>query len=210
MIVVEDLEDLRMSLQLAQALDVKPLLGIRVKLNSRGSGKWEESGGEFAKFGMGTVGLVQALALIEQAGAHDQLKMLHFHIGSQINDIRRAKFAFKEAARVYAKTRRLGFDIEYLNVGGGLGVDYDGSRTASEFSMNYSVQEFANDIVYGVGEVCSSEEVPAPTIVTEHGRAMVAYHAMLVADVRKVVETGSGRRRCRRSDRVRCPDRCSS
>ena len=189
-IVVEDLEDLRMSLQLAQALDVKPLLGIRVKLNSRGSGKWEDSGGEFAKFGMGTVGLVQALALIEQAGAHDQLKMLHFHIGSQINDIRRAKFAFKEAARVYAKTRRLGFDIEYLNVGGGLGVDYDGSRTASEFSMNYSVQEFANDIVYGVGEVCSSEEVPAPTIVTEHGRAMVAYHAMLVADVRKVVKPG--------------------
>ena len=189
-IVVEDLQDLRMALQLAHSLGVKPPLGIRVKLNARGSGKWEDSGGEFAKFGMSTVGLVQALALIEQAGAHDQLKMLHFHIGSQINDIRRAKFAFKEAARVYAKTRRLGFDIEYLNVGGGLGVDYDGSRTASEFSMNYSVQEFANDIVYTVGEVCSNEEVPPPTIVTEHGRAMVAYHAMLVADVRKVVKPG--------------------
>lgn len=189
-IVIEDLQDLRVALEMAQALRVKPLLGIRVKLNARGSGKWEDSGGEFAKFGMGTVGLVQALALIDQAGAHDQLKMLHFHIGSQINDIRRAKFAFKEAARVYAKTRRLGFDIEYLNVGGGLGVDYDGSRTASEFSMNYSVQEFANDIVYAVGEVCSSEEVSLPTIVTEHGRAMVAYHAMLVADVRKVVKPG--------------------
>ena len=189
-IVIEDLQDLRVALEMSQALDVKPLLGIRAKLNARGSGKWEDSGGEFAKFGMGTAGLVQALALIDQAGAHDQLRMLHFHIGSQINDIRRAKFAFKEAARVYAKTRRLGFDIEYLNVGGGLGVDYDGSRTASEFSMNYSVQEFANDIVYAVGEVCSSEEVSPPTIVTEHGRAMVAYHAMLVADVRKVVKPG--------------------
>ncbi len=189
-IILEDLEDLRMTLKLARTLDLKPPLGLRVKLSARGSGKWEESGGEFSKFGMSALALVQALRLIENAGAHDQLTMLHFHVGSQITDIRRAKYAFKEAARVYAKTRLLGFGIEYLNVGGGLGVDYDGSGTASEFSMNYSVQEFANDVVYAIGEACGSEGVPHPAIVTEHGRAMVAYHSMLVVDVRKVVTPG--------------------
>lgn len=189
-IIVEDLEDLRMALRLAAALGLKPPLGIRVKLSARGSGKWEDSGGEFSKFGMSPVGLVQALAEIEKASAREQLKMLHFHIGSQVNDIRRAKHAFKEAARIYAKTRNLDFGIEYLNVGGGLGVDYDGSRTASEFSMNYSVQEFANDIVYAASEVCASESVPPPIIVTEHGRATAAYHSMLVVDVRKVVKPG--------------------
>ncbi len=189
-IVVEDLEDLRMTLRLARTLGLAPPIGLRVKLSARGSGKWEDSGGEFAKFGMSTLALVRALALVEEAGARDRLRMLHFHIGSQVNDIRRAKYAFKEAARVYAKTRQTGFAIKYLNVGGGLGVDYDGSRTASQFSMNYTVQEFANDIVYAIGEVCDAEDVPAPTIVTEHGRAMVAYHAMLVVDVRKVVTPG--------------------
>ena len=189
-IIVEDLQDLRMTLQLARAQGLRPPIGLRVKLGARGSGKWEDSCGEFAKFGMSTLALVQALDLIAAWGAVGQLKMLHFHIGSQVNDIRRAKQAFKEAARVYAKAREAGFDIAYLNVGGGLGVDYDGSRTASEFSMNYSVQEFANDIVYTLGEVCAGEGVPAPTIVTEHGRAMVAYHSMLVTDVRKVVAPG--------------------
>ena len=189
-IIVEDLQDLRMALKLARTQGLRPPIGLRVKLGARGSGKWEDSCGEFAKFGMSTLALVQALDLITECGAVGQLKMLHFHIGSQVNDIRRAKQAFKEAARVYAKARKAGFDIAYLNVGGGLGVDYDGSRTASEFSMNYSVQEFANDIVYTLGEVCASEEVPAPTIVTEHGRAMVAYHSMLVTDVRKVVSPG--------------------
>ena len=189
-IIVEDLQDLRMTLQLARTQGLQPPIGLRVKLGARGSGKWEDSCGEFAKFGMSTLALVQALDLIEAWGAVGQLKMLHFHIGSQVNDIRRAKQAFKEAARVYAKAREAGFDIAYLNVGGGLGVDYDGSRTASEFSMNYSVQEFANDIVYTLGEVCAGEGVPAPTIVTEHGRAMVAYHSMLVTDVRKVVAPG--------------------
>ena len=189
-IIVEDLADLEMTLELARTLQLTPPLGLRVKLSARGSGKWEDSGGEFAKFGMSTLALVEALRRIEIAGAGEQLKMLHFHVGSQVNDIRRAKYAFKEAARVYAKTRRMGFGIEYLNVGGGLGVDYDGSRTASEFSMNYSVQEFANDIVYTIGEVCDAEEVSPPTIVTEHGRATVAYHAMLVVDVRKVIAPG--------------------
>ena len=189
-IVVEDLQDLQLTLKLARAQGLLPPIGLRVKLGARGSGKWEDSCGEFAKFGMSTIALVRALDLIKESGAASQLTMLHFHIGSQVNDIRRAKQAFKEAARVFAKARKAGFDIAYLNVGGGLGVDYDGSRTASEFSMNYSVQEFANDIVYTLGEVCAGEGVPAPTIVTEHGRAMVAYHSMLVTDVRKVVTPG--------------------
>ena len=189
-IVVEDLQDLQLTLKLARSQGLLPPIGLRVKLGARGSGKWEDSCGEFAKFGMSTIALVRALDLIREWGAASQLTMLHFHVGSQVNDIRRAKQAFKEAARVYAKARKAGFDIGYLNVGGGLGVDYDGSRTASEFSMNYSVQEFANDIVYTLGEVCVGEEVSAPTIVTEHGRAMVAYHSMLVTDVRKVVTPG--------------------
>ncbi len=189
-IVVEDLEDLRAALDLAATLDVRSSLGIRVKLSARGGGRWEETSGEFAKFGMSTASLMEALSTVRKAGAEDQLEMLHFHIGSQINDIHRAKHAFKEAARVYACAREMGFGIEYLNVGGGLAVDYDGSRTASEFSMNYSVQEFANDIVYAVGEVCANAGTEPPTIVTEHGRATAAYHAMVVADVRRVVEPG--------------------
>lgn len=189
-IVVEDPEDMRIGLDLGEKLGVEPNMGIRVKLYSRGSGKWEESGGEFAKFGMSTIALVRTLEELKAAGRSHLLKMLHFHIGSQITNIKSAKQAVKEAARVYAKVRKMGFDVEYLNVGGGLGVDYDGSKTASEFSVNYSVQEFANDVVYVVKEVCESEDVPQPIIVTESGRAMVSYHSMLIADVKKVIAPG--------------------
>ena len=191
-LVVEDLEDALAAMEMGDRLGIRSEVGIRVKLYSRGSGKWEESGGEFAKFGMSAVTLVRTLQELERRGQGDRLKMLHFHIGSQITDIRRAKQAFKEAARVYAKVRQMGFDVEFLNVGGGLGVDYDGSKTASEFSVNYSVQEFANDVVYSISEVCSSEEVPCPTVVTEAGRAMTAYHAVLVSDVKKVMRPGGG------------------
>ena len=190
MIVVEDLDDMMLALEVGSKLGIEPQMGVRVKLYSRGSGKWEDSSGEFAKFGMSTVALVNALEALRQQGKTSLLKMLHFHIGSQINNIKRAKQAFKEAARVYAKVREMGFEVEYLNVGGGLGVDYDGSKTASDFSMNYSVQEFANDVIYVVGEVCDNEDVPAPIIVTESGRAMVAYHSALVTDVKKVVAPG--------------------
>ena len=190
LIVVEEAADALAALEVGDKFGVTPHLGIRVKLSSRGSGKWEESSGEFAKFGMSTPALVNLLRLLERLGKASALEMLHFHIGSQITDIRRAKQAFKEAARVYAKVRKMGCAVEYLNVGGGLGVDYDGSKTASEFSVNYSVQEFANDVIYTVGEVCDSEDVPAPTIVTESGRAMVAYHSVLVTDIKKVIAQG--------------------
>ncbi len=190
-LVVEDADDILAAIEVGEKLEIRPSLGIRVKLYSRGSGKWEESGGEFAKFGMSTIALVNTLDLLRERGATSMLRMLHFHIGSQITDIRRAKQAFKEAARVYAKVRKMGFDVEYLNVGGGLGVDYDGSKTASEFSVNYSVQEFANDVIYVIGEVCDNEDVPKPIIVNESGRAMVAYHSMLVTDVKKVITPGA-------------------
>ncbi len=190
-VVVEDPGDIKLALDLGDRLGIQPNLGVRVKLYSRGSGKWEESGGEFAKFGMSTVELVNTLEILKERGNPSLLKMLHFHIGSQITDIKRAKQAFKEAARVYAKVRRMGFPVDHLNVGGGLGVDYDGSKTASEFSVNYSVQEFANDVIYVVREVCENEDVPQPIIVTESGRAMVAYHSVLITDVKKVIVPGS-------------------
>lgn len=190
LIVVEDPAEMVEALDLAEKLGVTAKLGVRVKLYSRGSGKWEESGGEFAKFGMSALMLVRTLELLKERGQSSALKMLHFHIGSQITDIRRAKRAFKEAARTYAKTRQMGFDVEYLNVGGGMGVDYDGSKTSSEFSVNYTVQEFANDVVYTLKEVCESENVPCPKVVNEAGRAMVAHHAMLVTDVKKVIRPG--------------------
>ncbi len=190
LLVVEDSQDLVRALDAADKLGLRPRLGARVKLYSRGSGKWEESGGEFAKFGMGSIEFVATLKQLQQRGVTDAFEMLHFHIGSQITDIRRAKQAFREAARVYAKVCKMGFKVRYLNVGGGLGVDYDGSKTASEFSVNYSVQEFANDVIYSVGEVCDAEEIPPPVIVTESGRAMTAYHAVLITDVRKVIEPG--------------------
>lgn len=191
-VVVEGRDDMIEALDVGDRLGIQAQIGIRVKLYSRGSGKWEDSGGEFAKFGMGAVELVASLEELRRRSATGQLRMLHFHIGSQITDIRRGKLAVKEAARVYAKVRKMGFPIQYLNVGGGLGVDYDGSATASEFSVNYSVQEFANDVIYTIGEVCDSEQVPEPVIVTESGRAVTAHHAMLVTRVEKVVSPGQG------------------
>lgn len=191
-VVVEDRDDMIEALEVGERLRIQAQVGIRVKLYSRGSGKWEDSGGEFAKFGMGAVELVATLEELKRRNAGGQLQMLHFHIGSQITDIRRGKLAVKEAARVYAKVRKMGYPVEYLNVGGGLGVDYDGSATASEFSANYSVQEFANDVIYTIGEVCDSEQVPEPVIVTESGRAVTAHHSMLVTGVDKAGAPGEG------------------
>lgn len=191
-IVMEEISDLKKIVEVATALRMKPTLGVRVRILSRGAGKWEESGGETAKFGVNTIQLLDCLKLATEQELAQQLKMLHFHIGSQITDIRRIKSAIKEAARVYAKVHKMGYPISYLNVGGGLGVDYDGSRTASDCSVNYSMQEFANDIVYTINEICQSENVPPPTIVTESGRAVVAHHAMFVTNVIRTLNPGLG------------------
>jgi arginine decarboxylase len=192
LIVMEEVSDLRKIIEVATSLQTKPILGVRVRIFSRGAGKWEESGGETSKFGINTIQLLDCLKLVSDEQLTQQLKMLHFHIGSQITDIRRIKSAIKEAARVYAKVHKMGYPVEYLNVGGGLGVDYDGSRTASDCSVNYSVQEFANDIVYTINEICLSENVPPPTIVTESGRAVVAHHAMFITNVIRTLNPGLG------------------
>src|SRR5262249_30276501 len=155
---------------------------IRCKLNSKGSGKWESSGGELAKFGLTTPEMLYTVEYLRKEGFEDSLKLLHFHVGSQVTNIRTVKEAVKEASRFYAELYKMGFKLEYLDVGGGLGVDYDGSRTDFESSINYSLQEYCTDVVYSIQEICSSEEVPVPTIVSESGRAIAAHHSVLIVN----------------------------
>ena len=188
-VIVEKLNELKMVLRRYQQTGVAPWIGLRVKLYSRGSGKWAASGGEAAKFGLTTSELLECVRLLKEAKLERQLKLLHFHIGSQITDIKRVKNAMKEAARVYAKLRQVGANIEFMDIGGGLGVDYDGSKTRSDSSMNYTVQEFANDVIYVVKTVCDEEHVPHPNIVTESGRMMTAYHSVFVTSIRDEIET---------------------
>ena len=186
-VVIEKPFEVDQILQSAREDEVLPLLGIRIRLQARGSGLWEKSGGFASKFGLTTLQLIRAIEKLRAAGLLKHLALLHFHIGSQITEIRKIKNAVREAARVYAKVRKYGTEIRYLNVGGGLGIDYDGSKTSSDASVNYTVQEYANDVVFGIKEVCEEEHVPAPAIVSESGRMLVAYHAMLVTDVRGAI-----------------------
>ena len=188
-VVIEKLNELKLLLKVADETGVCPGIGLRAKLYSRGSGKWESSGGESAKFGLTTSEIMQCIHLLHERHRESEFKLLHFHIGSQITDIKRVKNAMKEAARVYAKIRQMGLNVDFLDIGGGLGVDYDGSKTRFESSMNYTVQEFANDAVYQVLSVCDEEKVPHPHLVTESGRMMTAYHSMLVVSIRDEIET---------------------
>ncbi|MBI3556388.1 MAG: biosynthetic arginine decarboxylase [Deltaproteobacteria bacterium] len=190
-IIVEKLSELTQMLKVAKEIGVRPLIGIRSKLQTRGSGKWESSGGDFAKFGLTTPEILQAIKTLKDEGMVDCVKLVHFHIGSQITDIRTIKDAAKEGSRVYCKLRKMGVDIEYMDVGGGLGVDYDGSRTSFNSSINYSLQEYVSDIVYTIQEVCAAEEVPEPNIVSESGRALVAHHSMLIINVFGSIEVGA-------------------
>ena len=192
-IVIERRAELESVIAQLDQARVRPLIGLRMKLSARGSGKWEKSTGYLSKFGLSTGQLLACVARLEEAGLSDCLKLLHFHIGSQVPDIRRVKGAIKEAAITYAKVRQKCPSVDVLNVGGGLGVDYDGSQTASEASVNYAIQEFANDVIYTIKEVCDSQEVPEPSIVTETGRVMTAYHAMLVVDTLGAIRLSSER-----------------
>ena len=194
-IVIEKLSELDHTLDLADEIskingDVKmPMIGVRVKLYSKGSGKWEKSGGEAAKFGLTTTEILEVIRRLQEAGRIDMLRLLHFHIGSQLTDIKRIKNAMKEAARTYAKIRKMQIPIDYLDVGGGMAVDYDGSRTSFESSANYNAREFANDVIYVIKTVCDDENVPHPTIIQESGRYLSAYHAVLVTNVQDEIET---------------------
>lgn len=181
-IVVEKLEELAHVLKVAKTMNVEPHIGLRVRLLSKGAGKWATSGGENAKFGLSTADLVKASDMLFEAGLPQALKLVHFHVGSQVPDIRTIKRATKEAARFYAKISKMGHNLGYLDVGGGLAVDYDGSRTTFDSSTNYSLDEYARDIVYSIMEVCDAEEVAHPTIVSESGRAIVAHHSVLIVE----------------------------
>jgi arginine decarboxylase len=181
-LVVEKLEELTHILEVASQMQVEPLIGFRVRLLSKGAGKWATSGGENAKFGLSTAELVEASDLLTRSGLAHALKLVHFHVGSQVPDIGTIKRATKEAARFYSKLQKMGHELGFLDVGGGLGVDYDGSRTTFDSSTNYSLNEYARDIVYSIMEVCDSEGVPHPTIVSESGRAIVAHHSVLIVE----------------------------
>lgn len=182
-LVVEKPQEVSLILEVAKETGIRPILGMRTRLRARGSGKWEKSGGSGAKFGLSTQELLDAVDTLREADLLDTFRLLHFHVGSQITDIKRIKDAVKEGARIYAKLRADGCAVDILDVGGGLGVDYDGSRTAVEASMNYTVTEYANDVVYNVREICEAEEVPVPTLVSESGRALTAYHSLVLLEV---------------------------
>src|ERR1700756_1712108 len=186
--VVEKLEELRQIITVSKQIGVEPLIGMRARLLSKGGGRWADSGGENAKFGLSTAELLVATEMLKAENLSHCLKLVHFHIGSQVPDILTVKKAVQEAARFYAKLHKMGFAIEFMDVGGGLGVDYDGSRSASDSSTNYTLQEYTNDIIYYVADVCNAEKVPHPDIVSESGRAIVAHHSVLIVEVFGAIE----------------------
>ncbi len=190
-IVIEQLSEIDVLLSTAEELGIVPNAGIRIKLASSGYGRWKESGGEKSKFGLNAAQLMQAVDKLRAAGRLDIVKLIHFHLGSQITDIRYIKSGLQEVARFYAELRALGVNITHVDVGGGLGVDYDGSNSTSNASVNYSLQEYANDVIYTIAESCRELELPMPHIISESGRALTAHHALLllkVIDVESVVE----------------------
>ena len=183
-LVVEKLNELRLIADISKRLKIRPNIGIRIKLASSGSGKWEESGGDGSKFGLNSSELLEALDFLEKAKMTDCLKLIHFHIGSQITKIRRIKNALKEASQFYVQLQNMGFHVEFVDIGGGLGVDYDGTRSSSsESSMNYSIQEYVNDSVSALVDACAKNELPQPNIITESGRSLTAHHSVLVFEV---------------------------
>ena len=188
-IVVEKLNELDLIARAAKKLNVRPNLGIRIKLASSGSGKWEESGGDASKFGLTSSELLQALEILDQKGLHDCLKLIHFHIGSQITKIRRIQTALREASQFYVQLHKMGYNVDFVDCGGGLGVDYDGTRSpSSESSVNYSIQEYVNDCIYTFVEAANKNGIAHPNIITESGRSLTAHHSVLVIDV---LETAS-------------------
>ena len=183
-IVAEKLNELKLIADISKRLNIRPNVGIRIKLSSSGSGKWEESGGDQSKFGLNSSELLEALDYMQQAKMQDCLKLIHFHIGSQITKIRRIKNALREACQFYVQLSKIGFDIDFVDIGGGLGVDYDGTRSsASESSMNYSIQEYVNDSVSSLVDVCEKNGLKQPNIITESGRSLTAHHSILVFEV---------------------------
>lgn len=187
-IVVEKLNELKLIRSVAKRVNVRPNIGIRIKLAASGSGKWEESGGDQSKFGLHAVELIEAVEFARDAGILDCVKLIHFHLGSQVTNIRKIKTGLKEVSQYYVQLQRMGCTIEFVDIGGGLGVDYDGSRSAAVSSINYSIQEYANDAVYTLKDAAEKSGLPHPHIITEAGRALTAHHSVLIFNV---LETSS-------------------
>ncbi len=182
-LVVEKLNELHLIARLAKRIGVRPNIGIRIKLSSSGSGKWEESGGDHSKFGLNSSELLEAVDALAKYKMEDCLKLIHFHIGSQITKIRRIKNALREATQFYVQLTKMGFSIDFIDIGGGLGVDYDGTRSsASENSMNYSIQEYANDAISAIVDACEKNGLKQPNVITESGRSLSAHHSILIIE----------------------------
>jgi len=182
-IVMEQLSELDVLLQAAKDLGVTPQAGVRIKLASEGAGRWAQSGGEKSKFGLNTAELMKLIERLKELGQLDMLRLVHFHLGSQITDIRYIKAGLQEISRYYAELHKLGVNITHVDVGGGLGVDYDGTNSVNNASVNYTLQEYASDVIYGLAETCREEEIPMPHIISESGRALTAHHALLLLRV---------------------------
>ena len=183
-LVVEKVSELPLIASIAKRLKISPNIGIRIKLASSGSGKWEESGGDVSKFGLNSSELLDALDFLEKNKLKECVKLIHFHIGSQVTKIRRIKNALREASQFYVQMRNLGYNIEFVDIGGGLGVDYDGTRSSmSESSMNYSIQEYVNDSIWALVDASNKNNIPHPNIITESGRSLTAHHSVLIFEV---------------------------
>ena len=190
-VVIEKLSELPHLIRLAKEMNVSPLIGLRSKLSTKGTGKWESSSGDFAKFGLTTPELIEAVKILRAENLESNAKLFHFHVGSQLTDIRTVKDVVNEGARIYAKLRKMGLGLEYFDVGGGLGVDYVGAHTSKYVSsLNYSLDEYAADVVYSVQQICTNEGVPEPHLVSESGRALAAHHAMILMNVFGAIEFG--------------------
>ncbi|MBN1990409.1 MAG: biosynthetic arginine decarboxylase [Bacteroidales bacterium] len=185
-LVIEKMNELKLIAKVSKRLNIKPNLGIRIKLSSSGSGKWEDSGGDVSKFGLTSSELLEALDFLEKKDLKDCLRLVHFHIGSQVTKIRRIKIALREASQFYVELHKLGFNIDFVDIGGGLGVDYDGTRSSSsESSVNYSIQEYVNDAIATVVDASDKNGIPHPNVITESGRSLTAHHSVLIFEVKE-------------------------
>ncbi len=190
-VVVEKYSELLLLVKISKELKIDPIIGVRAKMTVKGRGKWESSGGERAKFGLTITEIIKTARYLEEQGMAHCLKLLHFHIGSQLTDIRAVKEAMTEGARIYADLHKMGFPLDYVDVGGGLGIDYDGSNSTNESSRNYSMQEYVADVVYGMKEMCDLEGVPHPNLVSESGRAITAHHSCVITEIVGEIKSNS-------------------
>ena len=182
-LVIEKMNELDLIAEISKRLNIRPKIGIRIKLGTSGSGKWEDSGGDASKFGLTSSELLEALNKLEEIGLADCLKLIHFHIGSQVTNIRHIKTAIREASQFYVQLHKMGFPVDFIDAGGGLGVDYEGTRSQSDGSVNYGLSEYANNIIWAIGDACRENGLKEPTVITESGRATTAYHTVLVSNV---------------------------